>query len=319
MQVILLADLIHMEIGALALIGASLAGSALGGLFGMGNQSMSVGQQKRLFDYQYSKNLEMWNLQNAYNDPSKQIERLMNAGLNPNLAYGHGTLANTSAQMPSTSMPSVQKADTPQFDILGAVTAAQDMKLKEAQSNILGQQALTEVAKRENLQVEKLKTIADTARQQQETEFGKKMFPQSFEYQKLINDRIMNEIKSIQLQSISEVSRNQNIIADTALKGAQTSNTQGQTALQPLQAKQLAANISNIMQNTRESSSRVQQIAQQIKASETDITFKEAQTIATQIDNYYQNQGVGKSGLLSDVLRMYNTFVRRIKGQNQIP
>lgn len=46
MQVILLADLIHMEIGALALIGASLAGSALGGLFGMGNQSMSVGQQK---------------------------------------------------------------------------------------------------------------------------------------------------------------------------------------------------------------------------------------------------------------------------------
>ena len=74
----------------------------------------------------------------------------MNAGLNPNLAYGHGTLANTSAQMPSTSMPSVQKADTPQFDVLGAVTAAQDMKLKEAQSNILGQQALTEVATRSN-------------------------------------------------------------------------------------------------------------------------------------------------------------------------
>lgn len=308
-----------MPITSLGLIGASLAGSALGGLFGMGNQAMSVGQQKRLFDYQYSKNLEMWNLQNSYNDPSKQIERLMNAGLNPNLAYGHGTLANTSAQMPSSSMPHVNKADTPQFDVLGAVTAAQDMKLKEAQSNILGQQALTEVAKRENLQVEKLKTIADTARQQQETEFGKKMFPQSFEYQKLINDRIMNEIKSIQLHSISEVSRNQNIIADTALKGAQTSNTQGQTALQPLQAKQLAANISNIIQNTRESSSRIEQIAQQIKASETDISFKEAQTIATQIDNYYQNQGVGKSGLLSDVLRMYNTFIRRIKGQNYIP
>lgn len=99
----------------------------------------------------------MWNLQNAYNDPSKQIERLMNAGLNPNLAYGHGTLANTSAQMPTSSMPSVQKADTPQFDILGAVTAAQDVKLKEAQSNILGQQALTEAAKRENLAVDKLK------------------------------------------------------------------------------------------------------------------------------------------------------------------
>lgn len=308
-----------MPITTLGLIGASLAGSALGGLFGMGNQAMSVGQQQRLFDYQYSKNLEMWNLQNAYNDPSKQIERLMNAGLNPNLAYGHGTLANTSAQMPQTSMPHVNKADTPQFDVLGAVTAAQDMKLKEAQSNILGQQALTEVAKRENLAVDKLKTLADTARQQQETEFGKKMFPNSFDYQQLLNKKIESEINNIQLSSISEVSKNQNIIADTALKGAQTSNTQGQTALQPLQAKQLAANISNIMQSTKESSSRIQQIAQQIKASETDITLKEAQTIATQIDNYYQNQGVGKSGLLSDVLRMYNTFVRRIKGQQQIP
>nr|QJB20763.1 MAG: DNA pilot protein [Microvirus sp.] len=305
-------------ITSLGLIGASLAGSAMGGLFGMGNQAMSVSQQKRLFDYQYSKNLEMWNLQNEYNDPSKQIERLMNAGLNPNLAYGHGTLANTSAQMPQTSMPHVNKADTPQFDVLGAVTAAQDMKLKEAQSNILGQQALTEVAKRENLAADKLKTLADTARQQQDTEFGKKMFPYTFDYQKLINDKVSQEIRNLSTQNTTEVSRNQNMIADTALKNAQTLNTQGQTNLQPLQARQIAANIVNTIQQTSESGQRINLIAKQVQSIDKDLSLKDAQIIATQIDNYYQNQGINKSGIVSDMAKVLQTFIRRLKGQHNI-
>lgn len=33
-------------------------------------------------------NLDMWNRQNAYNTPAAQVQRLMAAGLNPNLAYG---------------------------------------------------------------------------------------------------------------------------------------------------------------------------------------------------------------------------------------
>lgn len=297
----------------LGLIGASLAGSALGGLFGMGNQAMSVSQQKRLFDYQYSKNLEMWNLQNAYNDPSKQIERLINAGLNPNLAYGHGTLANTSAQMPSSSMPSVQKADTPNFDVLGAVTAAQEMKLKEAQSNILGQQALTEVAKRENLNAEKLKTLADTARTQQETTFGKQLFPQSYDYQKLLNDKISQEIKNLGTQNVTEVTRNQNMIADTALKNAQTLNTKGQTALQPLQAQQMAANVSQILQSNTESAKRVELITEQIMSTRKDLSIKDAQIVASEIDNYFKNRGVNSSGIVSDVLKQIDMFVRTLK------
>lgn len=32
--------------------------------------------------------VDMWNLQNAYNDPSAVMKRLENAGLNPNMAYG---------------------------------------------------------------------------------------------------------------------------------------------------------------------------------------------------------------------------------------
>lgn len=45
-------------------------------------------------------NLEQWNRENAYNDPSAQMERLRTAGLNPDLVYGSGSAANISAPSP---------------------------------------------------------------------------------------------------------------------------------------------------------------------------------------------------------------------------
>ena len=33
----------------------------------------------------YNRSLEMWNMNNAYNDPSAQMERLKQTGLNPKL------------------------------------------------------------------------------------------------------------------------------------------------------------------------------------------------------------------------------------------
>lgn len=44
----------------------------------------------------------MWNLQNQYNDPVAQMERLSNAGLNPNLVYGGGNVTgNTTSNYPT--------------------------------------------------------------------------------------------------------------------------------------------------------------------------------------------------------------------------
>lgn len=56
-------------------------------------------EQQRL---QNQFNLNMWNRQNAYNSPSSQVQRLMQAGLNPNLAYG---------QLGSGNAGSIQSAD----------------------------------------------------------------------------------------------------------------------------------------------------------------------------------------------------------------
>lgn len=56
-------------------------------------------QQQRL---QNQFNFDMWNRQNAYNSPSSQVQRLMQAGLNPNLAY---------SQLGSGEAGSLQSAD----------------------------------------------------------------------------------------------------------------------------------------------------------------------------------------------------------------
>lgn len=67
---------------ALISSGADMVGGLIGGLFGE------------------SRSQRMWKKQAEYNSPVKQMERLKLAGLNPNLVYGNGSVANTMSQAP---------------------------------------------------------------------------------------------------------------------------------------------------------------------------------------------------------------------------
>lgn len=70
-----------------------------------GANALSTGNMNRknrewsetMYQRQYDDNLTMWNLQNEYNDPSAQMQRLDDAGLNPHLIYGSGAGASTPA------------------------------------------------------------------------------------------------------------------------------------------------------------------------------------------------------------------------------
>lgn len=44
-------------------------------------------------------NIRMWQKQNQYNHPSKQMARLKEAGLSPHLVYGNGSVANTAGDV----------------------------------------------------------------------------------------------------------------------------------------------------------------------------------------------------------------------------
>ena len=85
--------------------------------------------QRRAFRH----DVNMWNLANAYNTPSAQMARLKDAGLNPNLVYGTGSVAgNTSTQTPKYQAPDVN------FDVdagrgIESMAQFQDVGVKQAQ------------------------------------------------------------------------------------------------------------------------------------------------------------------------------------------
>lgn len=83
----------------------SAGGSLLGNMLGFGSQAATNKAQMKLAEYQYEKNLEMWNRQNEYNLPSNQRQRLLDAGLNPALMYGSGHVTNTASDAPSYDAP----------------------------------------------------------------------------------------------------------------------------------------------------------------------------------------------------------------------
>lgn len=91
--------------------------------------------------------IQQWNRENAYNDPSAQMERLRRAGLNPNLVFSNGSLNNSAAPSPSVQMPSGSSAAGSQHPFLiDPLTAAQianinaDTRLKEDQGNLFNSQ-----------------------------------------------------------------------------------------------------------------------------------------------------------------------------------
>lgn len=65
---------------------------------------------RQLAAEQHRRNLQMWNLQNDYNHPSRQIERLKEAGLNPDLIYQNNpySAGNSTAPPQQAPIPTIQ-------------------------------------------------------------------------------------------------------------------------------------------------------------------------------------------------------------------
>lgn len=110
-------------------------------------------------------NVAQWRRQNAYNDPSSQMQRLRNAGLNPNLIYGTSPTSATGNASPITP----GKAEPYQFDNpLKDVMAYANVKNTEAttdnlkeQNKVLVQEALLKAAQTGQIGIQTSKTKFD--------------------------------------------------------------------------------------------------------------------------------------------------------------
>lgn len=70
------------------------------------------------YDYEAQKNLEFWNKQNQYNDPSDQVQRLRKAGLNPYMLNASSDAGNASAVTP----PDMKTPDAVGYPSAGVTT-----------------------------------------------------------------------------------------------------------------------------------------------------------------------------------------------------
>lgn len=124
-----------------------------GGLAGIGqsmieaktarrNTDMTINANRKMAEYQFSKDLEMWNRANEYNSPSSQMQRYTSAGLNPNLIYGTGSASsgNTATALPKYQAPTAEFNYRPAVDLQSTISMFQDYQLKQAQVDNLREQ-----------------------------------------------------------------------------------------------------------------------------------------------------------------------------------
>lgn len=71
--------------------GASLAGNIANAISTKQTNQRQQDYNAQMYDRQRADALADWNMQNAYNSPSQQMQRFKEAGLNPNLIYGQMT------------------------------------------------------------------------------------------------------------------------------------------------------------------------------------------------------------------------------------
>lgn len=116
-----------------------LANSLFGRRQSRRNTSDTIAANKELAEYQYSKNLEMWQRQNAYNTPENQMQRFTDAGLNKNLIYGQGTPGNA-MQQPKYERPETDYSGRLPIQLPEMVSQYQNVGLKDAQIKAVKQQ-----------------------------------------------------------------------------------------------------------------------------------------------------------------------------------
>lgn len=161
---------------------------------------------RQLAEYEWSKNLEMWNLQNEYNSPTAQMQRLKDAGLNPNMMYGNISSGNASV-LPKYQAPTQQGAvmtpgqarayykNAVQFDgitkALSAMSMFQDIESKKIGNELGRERIMSEI---QNRLIQTDKNMRQWGLYQYDTSIRRNMV------NKVLNDSLVSSERAMQLQ-----------------------------------------------------------------------------------------------------------------------
>lgn len=189
--------------GPLVVPAITAGASIIGNLLNTGSTQKTNQRQleynKELYDKQRADALADWNMQNAYNSPSQQMQRFKEAGLNPNLVYGQMTnspvVRSTEAKAPDFVAPRIDTSA-----IGSSLSMYYDLKQKAATTELIQEQAKQKKLENENL-VDQSPYLLETKLQQSRL-IGKQVdnIIEDIDNKRLMNpltrDKIKNDIQT---------------------------------------------------------------------------------------------------------------------------
>lgn len=181
--------------GALIGAGASILGDVVNSIAQGANNRKQREFAVEMYNRQRADALSDWSMQNAYNSPEQQMARLKAAGLNPNLVYGSGAVANNASGVRSSSPGSYNPHAPSWGNIPGTfIGTYYDAQIKQATVDNMAEQ-------KKVLQSQAVKNIADAVlkgalkgRTEQVTSQSQSLFPTVLETAKAQLDQINADI-----------------------------------------------------------------------------------------------------------------------------
>lgn len=120
-------------------LGSGITSTGINALSQQATNRQNRNFSREMYWRQREDSLADWNMQNEYNSPAAQMDRLMSAGLNPNLVYGNGATA-MSGQMPRSANAPAANAQAPQVDLQSGFMGYADIMMKTNQADLVAEQ-----------------------------------------------------------------------------------------------------------------------------------------------------------------------------------
>lgn len=240
--------------------GAQLLGQGINA-FAQGNMNKKTRKwNEKMYAQQRADSLADWNMQNEYNSPAAQMQRLKMAGLNPALVYKNG--ATSDAGPIRSSQVEGWNPRAPQFD-LGA--AAQGglftyLELQRKQAEVDNLKTMNTVATQDALLklAQTLSTITGTEKTKVDTEQGR------------FNLNLAQQLMPVTMETAS--ANLNKILADTQVS---LSAEERQKALTASSLKEAAERILTSRLNRAKTKYEIQHIQQTIDNLQKDETLKQ--------------------------------------------
>lgn len=118
--------------------GSNIVSSIINGVISSKENAKQRNFAREMYAQQMRDTIAQWNRENEYNTPAAQKQRLIEAGLNPNLMMDNGNVGNAqSASIPSANgsyTPLVPHFENPMLDFINAYNAQSQIKKTEAET-----------------------------------------------------------------------------------------------------------------------------------------------------------------------------------------